>query len=199
MAAFAASGRMAFTAGMLLLATTAIAVRGRVLHWCRRTANRLAGGRHCCDAAAASDPFGHHAGRSRYPCFSRERARDTFFDAHCGGGLIVRSIGDADDQVLLAPVVRKKDISQDDSGPASEGFEEGTASSAPGASAMVGGGAFAASSSPSKRKDGSDLPPPKRALTGRDEAGKSVFKSFDVTPTVVEIDSNPGLTFYDST
>jgi hypothetical protein len=32
MAAFAASGRMAFTAGMLLLATAAIAARGRVLH-----------------------------------------------------------------------------------------------------------------------------------------------------------------------
>ena len=43
----------------------------------------------------------------------------------------------------------------------------------------------------------SELPPPKRALTGRDEARKSVFRSFDVTPKVVEIDSNPGLTFYE--
>src|SRR4051794_3802705 len=34
-------------------------------------------------------------------------------------------------------------------------------------------------------------------LTGRDAAGKSVFKSFDVTPNVVEIDSNPGLTFHE--
>src|SRR3954471_1224949 len=41
------------------------------------------------------------------------------------------------------------------------------------------------------------LPPPKRALTGRDASGKSVFKSFDVTPQVVPIDSNPGLTFYE--
>jgi hypothetical protein len=30
--------------------------------------------------------------------------------------------------------------------------------------------------------DSRDLPPPKRVLTGRDEAGKSVFKSIDVTP-----------------
>jgi hypothetical protein len=64
-------------------------------------------------------------------------------------------------------------------------------------SAMVGGGALAAMSRPADAKDSSDLPPPRRALTGRDETGKSVFKSFDVTPKVVEIDSNPGLTFYE--
>ena len=64
-------------------------------------------------------------------------------------------------------------------------------------SALVGGGALAAMSEPAKAKDASELPAPKRALTGRDEAGKSVFKSFDVTPKVVEIDSNPGLTFYE--
>jgi hypothetical protein len=64
-------------------------------------------------------------------------------------------------------------------------------------SAMVGGGALAAMSHPAEAKDASELPPPKRALTGRDEAGKSVFKSFDVTPVVAEIDSNPGLTFYE--
>jgi len=64
-------------------------------------------------------------------------------------------------------------------------------------SAIVGGGALATMSPPAQAKDASDLPPPKRALTGRDEAGKSVFKSFDVTPKVVEIDSNPGLTFYE--
>jgi len=40
-------------------------------------------------------------------------------------------------------------------------------------------------------------PPPRRALTGRDAAGKSVFKSFDVTPQVIHIDANPGLTFYE--
>ena len=64
-------------------------------------------------------------------------------------------------------------------------------------SAVVGGGALAAMSQPADAKDSSELPPPKRALTGRNEAGKSVFKSFDVTSTVVEIDSNPGLTFYE--
>ena len=62
---------------------------------------------------------------------------------------------------------------------------------------MAGGGALAAMSQPAEAKDSSDLPPPRRALTGRDEAGKSVFKSFDVTSKVVEIDSNPGLTFYE--
>ena len=59
------------------------------------------------------------------------------------------------------------------------------------------GGALAATSQLAEAKDSSDLPPPKRALTGRNEAGKSVFKSFDVTSKVVEIDSNPGLTFYE--
>ncbi|MEI5665406.1 hypothetical protein WBO78_07020 [Bosea sp. CCNWLW174] len=55
-------------------------------------------------------------------------------------------------------------------------------------SALAGGGALTAMSPPAGAKDSSDLPPPKRALTGRDAAGKSVFKSFDVTPKVVEID-----------
>ena len=64
-------------------------------------------------------------------------------------------------------------------------------------SAVVGGGALAAMTRSAEAKDSSELPPPKRALTGRDDAGKSVFKSFDVTSTVVEIDSNPGLTFYE--
>ena len=64
-------------------------------------------------------------------------------------------------------------------------------------SALAGGGAaLAAMPHPAEAKDSSELPGPKRALTGRDEAGKSVFKSFDVTSKVVEIDSNPGLTFY---
>jgi len=64
-------------------------------------------------------------------------------------------------------------------------------------SAIAAGGALAATSQPADAKDSSDLPPPKRALTGRDEAGKSVFKSFDVTSKMVEIDANPGLTFYE--
>jgi len=64
-------------------------------------------------------------------------------------------------------------------------------------SAIAGGSALAAMSHPAEAKDASELPPPKRALTGRDEVGKSVFRSFDVTSKVVEIDSNPGLTFYE--
>jgi len=63
-------------------------------------------------------------------------------------------------------------------------------------SALAGGGALAALQ-PAAAKASSDLPPPKRALTGRDANSKSVFKSFDVTSKVVEIESNPGLTFYE--
>ena len=59
------------------------------------------------------------------------------------------------------------------------------------------GAAAMGSTTPATAKDASTLPPPKRALTGRDEAGKSVFRSFDVTPGVVNIDSSPGLTFYE--
>jgi len=62
---------------------------------------------------------------------------------------------------------------------------------------VVAAGGPLAMVEPAAAKDASELPPPKRALTGRDQAGKSVFKSFDVTPKVVEIDSNPGLTFYE--
>jgi mannose-6-phosphate isomerase-like protein (cupin superfamily) len=65
-------------------------------------------------------------------------------------------------------------------------------------SALAGGGALAAISPSAEAKDASELPPPKRVLTGRDAAGKSVFKSVDVTPKVVEIDNNPGLTFYEN-
>jgi mannose-6-phosphate isomerase-like protein (cupin superfamily) len=38
---------------------------------------------------------------------------------------------------------------------------------------------------------------PRRALTGRDDAGKSVFKSFDVTPQVVTFESRPGVAFHE--
>ena len=64
-------------------------------------------------------------------------------------------------------------------------------------SVIAGGGAFATMPQTAEAQDSSSLPPPKRALTGRDEAGKSVFKSFDITPKVVNIDSSPGLTFYE--
>src|SRR3954471_13568635 len=63
--------------------------------------------------------------------------------------------------------------------------------------AMTGSSVLSLMSQRSEAKDSSNLPRPKRALTGRDEAGKSVFKSFDVTSKVVEIDANPGLTFYE--
>jgi hypothetical protein len=66
-----------------------------------------------------------------------------------------------------------------------------------GFSALISGGTLASMVRPAVAKDASELPPPKRALTGRDEAGKSVFKSFEVTSKVVEIDANPGLTFYE--
>ncbi|QOZ29579.1 cupin domain-containing protein [Bradyrhizobium sp. CCBAU 51753] len=64
-------------------------------------------------------------------------------------------------------------------------------------SALAGGGALAAISRTTEAKDASELPAPKRVVTGRNEAGKSVFKSVDVTSKVVEIDANPGLTFYE--
>jgi mannose-6-phosphate isomerase-like protein (cupin superfamily) len=64
-------------------------------------------------------------------------------------------------------------------------------------SAVAGGGALSVLPQGAAAQDSSPLPPPKRALTGRDANGKSVFKSFDVTSKVVNIDSNPGLTFYE--
>jgi mannose-6-phosphate isomerase-like protein (cupin superfamily) len=64
-------------------------------------------------------------------------------------------------------------------------------------SAVAGGGALGVVPQIAMAEDASPLPPPKRALTGRDANGKSVFKSFDVTSKVVAIDSNPGLTFYE--
>ena len=93
---------------------------------------------------------------------------------------------------------RGKNKSADDAELASEKLEGGDRRQLLQAlTAVVGGGALAAMSQPAGAKDSSELPSPKRALTGRDDAGKSVFKSFDVTSKVVEIDSNPGLTFYE--
>jgi hypothetical protein len=63
---------------------------------------------------------------------------------------------------------------------------------------VTAGAAFAATPAARANEPGNvTSPTPRRALTGRDAAGKSVFKSFDVTPNVVPIDSNPGLTFYE--
>src|SRR5215475_6550916 len=46
-------------------------------------------------------------------------------------------------------------------------------------------------------EDATAIPPPRRALTGRDSSGKSIFQSFDVTPQVVTFDTAPGLAFYE--
>jgi len=46
-------------------------------------------------------------------------------------------------------------------------------------------------------EDATAIPPPRRALTGRDESGKSIFQSFDVTPQVITFDTAPGLAFYE--
>src|SRR4051812_33818599 len=91
---------------------------------------------------------------------------------------------------------RHKCKSNDDAELSSKRIEGGNRRQLLQALTAVAGGAFAMSQ-PADAKDASDLPPPKRALTGRDEAGKSVFKSFDVTSKVVEIDASPGLTFYE--
>jgi hypothetical protein len=93
---------------------------------------------------------------------------------------------------------RNKNKSRDDAEFSSKRFEGGDRRHLLQAhSAMVGGGDMAVMPQPAEAGDSSDLPPPKRVLTGRDEAGQSVFKSFDVTPKVVAIDANPGLTFYE--
>jgi mannose-6-phosphate isomerase-like protein (cupin superfamily) len=96
------------------------------------------------------------------------------------------------------PLSKRKNDSADDAKLSFERFEGGNRRRVLQAlSAIVGGGALAAVSPSAEAKDASELPPPKRALTGRNEAGKSVFKSFEVTSKVVEIDANPGLTFYE--
>ena len=52
--------------------------------------------------------------------------------------------------------------------------------------------------SPEASAADAEAPPvPKRVLTGRDASGRSVFRASGVTPQVVRIDSNPGLTFYE--
>ena len=64
-------------------------------------------------------------------------------------------------------------------------------------SAAASGAALSALPQITSAEDAVPPPPPKRALTGREPNGKSVIKSFDVTPKVVTIDSNPGLTFHE--
>ena len=91
----------------------------------------------------------------------------------------------------------KKSLDADD-GPLSESGELDRRQALYALSAVAGGGALSVLPQGAAAQDSSPLPPPKRALTGRDSNGKSVFKSFDVTSKVVNIDSNPGLTFYEN-
>jgi mannose-6-phosphate isomerase-like protein (cupin superfamily) len=49
----------------------------------------------------------------------------------------------------------------------------------------------------SAREDSTEIQSPRRALTGRDASGKSIFQSFDVTPQIVTFESRPGLAFYE--
>ena len=61
----------------------------------------------------------------------------------------------------------------------------------------VAGASAMALLSQSAQAQSESTPVPRRALTGRDASGKSVFKSFDVTPQVVTFQSSPGLAFYE--
>jgi hypothetical protein len=61
--------------------------------------------------------------------------------------------------------------------------------------AVVGSAMAIFPSSTQAQSDASSTP--RRALTGRDEANKSIFKSFDVTPQVLRFKSAPGLVFYE--
>ena len=63
-------------------------------------------------------------------------------------------------------------------------------------SAAAGAGALGLTSQNAKADQG-PVPTPRRALTGRDESGKSIFQSFDVTPQVVTFETSPGLVLYD--
>ena len=62
-------------------------------------------------------------------------------------------------------------------------------------SAAAGIGAMQAPAA--SAEDATAIPPPRRALTGRDASGNSIVQSFDVTPQVVTFNSFPGLTFYE--
>jgi len=63
-------------------------------------------------------------------------------------------------------------------------------------SVAAGAGALGVTSQHAPAASG-DFPIPRRALTGRDDAGKSVFKSFDVTSKIVPLDSRPGAAYYE--
>jgi mannose-6-phosphate isomerase-like protein (cupin superfamily) len=63
-------------------------------------------------------------------------------------------------------------------------------------SAAAGVGALGLTSQNAKA-DQCPVPQSRRALTGRDESGRSVFQSFGVTPQVVTFETSPGLAFYE--
>ena len=62
-------------------------------------------------------------------------------------------------------------------------------------SVALGASAMGASAEDAKA-DSESMPMPRCALTRRDESGKSVFRSFDVTPQVVTFESRQGLVFW---
>jgi mannose-6-phosphate isomerase-like protein (cupin superfamily) len=62
---------------------------------------------------------------------------------------------------------------------------------------VAGGASALGITSQDSLADGGDVSVPRRALTGRDDSGKSVFKSFDVTPQIVTFDSRPGAAYYE--
>jgi mannose-6-phosphate isomerase-like protein (cupin superfamily) len=61
----------------------------------------------------------------------------------------------------------------------------------------VAGGSVIGLSPANARAQSEGFPTPRHALTGRDDSGKSIFKSFDVTPQVVAFASSPGLAFHE--
>ena len=62
---------------------------------------------------------------------------------------------------------------------------------------VVAGGSAVSLLSAAAQAQPDNAPLPRRAVTGRDVSGKSIFKSFDVTPQAVTFKSRPGLAFYE--
>jgi hypothetical protein len=62
---------------------------------------------------------------------------------------------------------------------------------------VVAGGSAVSLLSAAAQAQPDNAPLPCRAVTGRDVSGKSIFKSFDVTPQAVTFKSRPGLAFYE--
>lgn len=62
---------------------------------------------------------------------------------------------------------------------------------------LAAGATAVAAGSADSFADTPEFPIPRRALTGRDDGGKSVFKSFDTSPQVVTFESRPGVAYYE--